>query len=49
VQTDTTVGFASQDAEKLAKTKGRSLEQPFFKNTPLFNVFKTRDENSKNS
>ena len=40
MQTDTTVGFASQDAEKLAKTKGRSLEQPFLKTLPSLTSLK---------
>jgi tRNA A37 threonylcarbamoyladenosine synthetase subunit TsaC/SUA5/YrdC len=29
VQSDTTVGFASKDALRLAATKGRSVDQPF--------------------
>ena len=31
-QTDTTVGFLSQDAEKLAHIKGRKPNKPFLKN-----------------
>ena len=34
VQTDTTVGFLSQSAERLAKAKERSAEKPFIKALP---------------
>ncbi len=36
VQTDTTVGFLSQSARKLAEKKGRSPERPFLKAVPRF-------------
>ena len=36
-QTDTTVGFLSQSAEKLAHIKGRSPKKPFLKNFFSFN------------
>ena len=37
-QTDTTVGFLSQSAEKLAHIKGRSPNKPFLKNFFSFNA-----------
>jgi len=39
-QTDTTVGFVSQNAEALARSKSRPLEKPFLKTFDSFRSFK---------
>ena len=40
VQTDTTVGFLSQDSEYLAKVKGRPNDKPFLQVTDSFKTLK---------
>ena len=40
VQTDTTVGFLSQNAEKLSRIKERDLNKPFLKNFFSFDTLK---------
>lgn len=40
VQTDTTVGFLSQDHERLAEVKERSIEKPFVQVTSSFKTLK---------
>ncbi len=41
-QTDTTVGFLSQDAAKLASVKNRPQSKPFLKNIFLLKTLKTQ-------
>ena len=43
-QTDTTVGFLSQDASRLASTKGRDANKPFLK---VFASLKTLQEHAR--
>lgn len=43
-QTDTTVGFLSQDAQRLIDAKGRNPEKPFLK---VFCDFKTLQEHTR--
>ncbi len=40
IQTDTTVGFVSQNARRLAQIKSRSPEKPFLKTYASFSDFK---------
>ena len=40
VQTDTTVGFLSQDNEHLAEVKERSIDKPFVQVTSSFKILK---------
>lgn len=41
VQTDTTVGFLSQDSERLARVKGRPSNKPFVQVTGSYKTLKT--------